>query len=387
MSFFPLLSPNVVCNVISQQAATSAWLLNLFGVNHGGDEGDPLFDPDTDVAKGENVIFEGHGRQGVFNIVDNSRKVAKGTAPGSSAAQSTIANFGSQPFTYPRMHDSIKLLAEWFSNLGTIENPAVRDATGRRMIELQTKIKAQEAANWRKAALIGALRSTLYAAKDGENWNWNFSAGIPVSNQIPAGNKGSLNMLGAGNIIGTLWSNAAAPIVQQLGLINAGFQQLCGGALRGIICSNAGWQNVLKNTDVKAVAGIANTPFVNLRFEGSPKLASTMKNVKIAQLVSEPQLTFYITDEVVELGDGTVQKVCPDNKAIFLGFEPDDGTVAFYEGSEPIAEYDGGPMSTRVGFSSWMVDRANPTSKEVFFLDNAMPVIHVPNAIAIGDIA
>ena len=384
--FFPMLAPKVVCNVISQQAATSAWLLNLFGVNHGGEEADPLFDSDTDVAKGENVLNVGHGRQGAFNIVDNSRKVAKGTAPGSAASQSTIANFGAVPFTYPRMHDSIRLLAETFSNLGTIENPAMRDAMGRRMIEIQTKVKAQEAANWRKAALIGALRSTLFAARDGENWNWSFSAGIPVSNQVPAGNKTQLNMLGAGNIIGTTWANVASPIVQQLGLINAGFQQLCGGALRGIICGNAVWQNVLKNTDVKAVAGIANTPFVNLKFEGSPKLASTMKNVKIAQLVSEPQLTFYITDEVVELGDGTVQKVCPDTQAIFLGFEPDDGTVAMYEGSEPISEYDGGPMSVRTGFNSWMVDKSNPTCKEVYFLDNAMPVIHVPNAVAVGTV-
>lgn len=384
--FFPILAPNVVSNVISQQAATSQWLLNLFGVNHGGDASDPLFEPDTDIPKGENVLNLGYGRHGAFNIVDNSRKVAKGTAPGAPAAQSVLANVGGIPFTFPRMHDSIKLLMETFSNLGTIENPAQRDLMGRRMVELQTKIKAQEAANWRKAALIGALRSTLFALKDGEDYNWSFTGGISVSNQIPAGNKTQLDMLGAGNIIGTTWANVASPIIQQLGLINAGFQQLCGGALRGIICPNAIWQNVLKNTDVKAVAGIANTPFINLKFEGSPKLAATMKNVKIAQLVSEPQLTFYITDEVVELWDGTTAKVCPDTQAIFLGFEPDDGTVAMYEGSEPISEYDGGPMSTRTGFNSWMVDRSNPTCKEIFFLDNAMPIIHVPKAVAIGTV-
>lgn len=384
--FFPILAPNVVCNVISQQAATSQWLLNLFGVNHGGDYQDPLFDPDTDIARGENVLHVGHGRVGSFHIVDNSRKVAKGTAPGAPAAQSAIANVGGVPFVYPRMHDSIRLLAETFNNLGTIENPAMRDVAGRRMIEIQTKIKAQEAANWRKAALIGALRNTLFAVKDGENYNWSFSTGMSVSQQIPAGNLNQLNMLAAGNIIGTTWANVAAPIIANLGSINAAFQTLCGGALRGVICSNAVWQNILKNTSVQSTAGIANTPFVNLKFEGNPKIAQTMKNVKIASLVSEPQLTFYITDEVVELGDGTQQKICPDTQAIFLGFEPDDGTVAMYEGSEPIAEYDGGPITNRVGFQTWMTQKSNPTCQEIYFLDNAMPIIHVPRAVAVGTV-
>jgi hypothetical protein len=384
--YFPILAPNVVSNVISQQAATSSWLLNLFGVNHGGTAQDPLFEPDTDVAKGENVMFLGHGRNGAFNIVDNSRKVAKGTAPGAPASKSSIAVIGSQPFTYPRMHDSIRLLAETFHNLGMIENPAQRDLMGRRMIEVQTKVKAQEAANWRKAALIGALRNTLRAVKDGEDWNWSYTSGMVVSAQIPAGNTLQLNMLGAGNIVGTTWANAAAPITSNLGSINAGFQQLCGGALRGIICSNAVWQNVIRNTAVREVAGLSSAPFETLTFEGSPKLASTMKNVKMAKLISDPQLTFYVTDEVVELGDGTSQKICPDTQAIFLGFTPDDGTIAMYEGSEPIAEYDGGPMTQRSGFSSWVVPKSNPTATEVFFLDNAMPVIHVPNAVAIGTV-
>lgn len=386
--YFPLLAPQVLTNVISQQAAVSEWLLNLFAVNMGTENDDPLFDPDNDIRKGENGLNFGHGRQGQFNVMNNSRKVAKGRSPGTAAAQSANAPIGAFPFTYPRMYDSIKLLAETFHNLGLIDNPAQRDIAGRRMIELQTKVKAQECANWRKAALIGSLRGSLYAKQNGESWDYSFNpsgATFEVSNQIPAANKTALNMLGAGNILAANWATATTNINDHLDKINEAFQRKTGGALRAIICPSNVWNAVINNDFIRANAGIANAPFVDLSHEVPTKLATRAKNVKIARLIANPQLTFYVTDEVVELADG-VQKIVPNGKAIFLGFEPDDGTVAMYEGSEPVAEYDGGPKTVRTGFSSWAVERSNPTATEVFFLDNAMPVIHIPEAVAFGDV-
>lgn len=383
--YFPILAPQVLTNVISQQAAGSEWILNLFGVNHGTDRADALFDEENDIEKGVNVLNFGHGRNGAYNIMDNSRKVAKGRGPGTSAAQSQLQNIGSQPFTYPRMFDSIRLLAETFHNLGLIENPAQRDLAGRRMIELQTKVKAQECANWRKAALIGSLRSTLKANRSGEDINWSFGSGFSVSDQLPAGNKGQLNMLAAGNILAASWALAGTNINSHFDKINEAFQRLCGGALRTMICPSNVWTAIIGNDFIRNVAGSSNPPFQYLEHQVPKKIATRMKNVKIAKLAVQPQLTIYVTDEVVELADGE-QKIVPDGQALFLGFEPDDGTVAMYEGSEPVAEFDGGPKTIRTGFSSWQVERANPTATEVFFLDNAMPVIHVPKAVALGTV-
>lgn len=383
--YFPLLAPQVLTNVISQQAAVSEWILNLFGVNHGTDNADPLFNSETDVEKGKNVLNFGHGRNGSYNVFNNSRKVAKGRAPGAPAAKSSLSPIASVQFTYPRLYDSIELLAETFHNLGLIDNPTQRDTMGRRMIAMQTNVKAQECANWRKAALVGALRSTLKANKDGESWDWSFSNGFDVSNQLPAGNKSKLNMLGAGNIIGATWATAGTDINAHLDGINTAFQKLCGGTLRAAIIPSNVWSAICNNDHIRGIAGIANPPFSYLEVKHEDKVATTMKNVKVAKLVSQPQMTFYITDEVIDLADG-VQPLVPNNFGIFLGCEPDDGTVSFYEGSEPVAEYDGGPETQRTGFSSWVVKKADPTATRVYYLDNAMPVLHVPNAIAYGEL-
>ena len=53
-----------------------------------------------------------------------------------------------------------------------------------------------------------------------------------------------------------------------------------------------------------------------------------------------------------------------------------------YQGSEPISEKDGAPRQVKVGFASWSNDTANPTSTNVFILDNFLAVNHVPSSQA-----
>ncbi len=60
-----LLQPQVLTRVVSQKAAASDWLLNLFGLQPGG----------------SNEVNLGHGRVGAFNIYNNVRTVGKGRAP------------------------------------------------------------------------------------------------------------------------------------------------------------------------------------------------------------------------------------------------------------------------------------------------------------------
>jgi hypothetical protein len=114
-----------------------------------------------------------------------------------------------------------------------------------------------------------------------------------------------------------------------------------------------------------------------------------MKNVYMARLNFMPQTIFYITDEGLEIGlpgSETYQKIIPANNAAFIGFTPGDDVVGMYEGSEPIAEYDGGPMNVKTGLSSWSVARSNPTATELYVLDNAMIANHVPSAMAFGTV-
>lgn len=371
-----LLSPQVLTKVVSQKAAASDWLLQLFGCQPGG----------------PNVINMGHGRNGAFNVYDNVRTVGKGRAPGTAAARSSANPMATVPFTYPRMHDSVSLNAEVLHNLGLITDPSQRDAMGADMISRQTKTLGQKAANWRKAMLVGALRDSLYFHTDGDNQyiDYTSSGGMRINFQMPAGNKDQLNMLGAGNIIDASWATSTTKIPKHLMAINAAFQQLTGGHLGAVICGYTIWDYILANDWVQEHHGTARSPFLRFeRLEVDMGVGRTSKNVMVAELASTPGVLFYITDEGLDLGvpgSETFTKIVGDSNAIFVGFEPGDDVLACYEGSEPIAEYDGAPKTLKIGLNSWSVERANPTSTDLFVLDNALIVPHVPKSIAYGTV-
>ena len=367
-----LLSPQVLTKVISQKAKTSDWLINLMGLGPGG----------------KNEVYEGHGRQGAFNIFDHTRKVALGRAPGTAAGRSAGNPMGQTLFTYPRMHDSLSLPAEILHNLSKISDPAVRDKSGADMIARQTDYLGEKSANWRKAMLIGMLRDSLYYTVDGDDVKFSYSSGIQINFQMPAGNKTKLDMLGEGDIIGTSWSNADCDIPDHLGKINRAFQILCGGRLAGALITHQIFNYIRRNNVVQEEHGTSMPPYLRyevLDVEVSP--GKTMKNVLVVELRSFPGCVFYVTDEVIDLGyDSTesLQPIVPDNKGIFFGFEPGDPVVQCYQGSEPIAEYDGAPENEKIGFAAWSVKRSNPTATELYTLDNALIVNHIPKALAVG---
>jgi hypothetical protein len=377
-SFQNLLLPQTLTSVISQKAAVSDWLTATFGVAPGG----------------KNVHYEGHGRTGFYHVYDHVRTVAQGRTPGTAAARRAINPMGRVTFTYPRMHDSMSMPAEWLHNLGQISNPAMRDAAGADMIRRQTDTLGEMAANWRKVQLIGALRDSLYMVHDGDNTYFTFTDpgnGVRVNYQMPAGNKSQLDMLGDGNIIDVSWANAASNIPLHLMKINAGFQSLCGGHLSTVICRSAVWNYVIQNTAVKAIHGTSNAPFNYFARDAvETELAKTMKNVFKAKLNIMPDVDWYITDEVIELGQPgseTVTNMVGENNAIFCGTEPGDGkALCMYESGEPIAEYDGGPEEVKVGLNAWSVKRSNPTATEIYTLDNALVINYIPKANAYGTV-
>jgi hypothetical protein len=372
-----LLNPQVLTRTVSQVAASSDWLAALFGVQPGG----------------KNIINQGHGREGAFHVYNNTRKVARGRTPGSAAARRAAQPMGKVMFSYPRMHDSVSLVAEQLHNLSKIDDPAVRDVAGKDMVSRQTTTLGQLAANWRKVQLMGMLRDSLYVARNGDDEYFSLTdpgiTGERVNFRMPSGNQGQLNMLGAGNIITGSFASDSTDIPLIFGNINAAFQQLCGGFLGAVITNWQQWNNIIGNAFVQALHGTSSAPFVSVDWMGEETVAKTMKNVYMARLNFMPQTTFYITDEGLEIGlpgSETYQKIIPANNAAFIGFTPGDDVVGMYEGSEPIAEYDGGPMNVKTGLSSWSVARSNPTATELYVLDNAMVANHVPAAMAFGTV-
>lgn len=104
-----------------------------------------------------------------------------------------------------------------------------------------------------------------------------------------------------------------------------------------------------------------------------------------------PGVTFHVTDEGLELWDASTDayvftKHFPDTMAVMMG-DPVGEKYTWYQGSEPIAEYDGGPKSVRTGLSSWSKAVANPTADELYVLDNGLGVPHDPYDLVIATIS
>lgn len=378
-SWKDLLRPQVLTQVISQQAATSSWLLNLFGMGPGG----------------KNEVNKGHGRMGSYHIYDHVRKVAKMRAPGMPAARSSHQPMSKVPFEYPRMHDSISLLAEDVHNLGLIADPATRDVAGKDYIRRQTATLAEKAKNWRLAQLAGMLRGGWYIAHANDDDYVVFSSegdapALFVDAKMPAGNKTQLDMLGDGDIIDASWATASTKIPVHLAKINIAFNRLCGGHLTAVLCGAEVWMEVIDNTMVKDMHGTSNPPFKMFDLDQtSTQLGVESLNVHRGQLTVMPGVDWWISDEGLDLGapgSEAYVPLIPANSAIFLGCNPQGDSFAMMLGSEPIAEYDNGPETIKTGLASWSVKRSNPTTTEVYELDNALAINMVPKSVALGTV-
>lgn len=369
-----ILRPITLTKVISQIAATNDALLTWIGMQPGG----------------RNEVNEGHGRQGSFRIYNHSRKVAQGRAPGTAAGRSARNPIGQVPFVYPRLHDSRALLAEELHNFSRIEDPRLRDEAGATFIKKQTQTLGEEGANWRTAMVVGMLRDSLYIVPDGDTWYWSYTNpgnGIRINFQMPAGNKTQLNMLGTGNIIDASWATGSTNIPLHINRIQAAQAQLNGGQITDIIVSGIVWTYIIENDFIQGLAGSSNQPFTEDRELGTGPDGRKLTE-RVGRVPAIPGVTFHITDAGLELGAPgatTFTKHIEDTGAVFMQ-DPSYGDYSMYLGSEPIAERDGGPKTVKTGFSAWSNETANPTTTNLFVLDNALAVNHIPNSIAYGTV-
>jgi hypothetical protein len=385
-SYLDILRPQVLTQVVRQVVASADPILNFMGFQPGG----------------SNEKYMGHGREGAFHVFDDSRKVGKGRAPGTPAARSSKQPMKQIPFVYPRMHDSVSLLAEFYHNLGRIDDPAMRDEAGKDMITRQTGVLSQKAANWRIAMTVGMLRDQLYVHQEGDDWFVNYTSGsalFQMNCRVPAGNKNQLLMLdrSGGTILGTIidvpWSNAGANIPLHIAKINQARAVLGVGPVTDVHLNSVTWQYLITNDYLAAMAGIANPPFENFAREAGKRPDGSPMHEYIGRFNALPGVTFHISDEGLELWSATTDtyvhtKHWADGMVVMMG-DPKarSDNYTLYQGSEPIAEYDGGPETVRVGLSSWSKKTANPTATEIYVLDNALPVNHDPYSICIATVA
>lgn len=397
-SLTELLLPQVVMEVVSRikkgWGPLGAWL---------GFHGSTFDAKNVSLSGPRTLRGSGSVRNYTYRIFDNTRVPMKARAPGTGPATVSQNPMGQNTVSIARFHQKIPLNYEFLGNLSPMIGPNSQiDPGGQNYIAQQTSFLAQQGNMMVEMMAAGMLRDQLYFIVSGDNWLPTFTAptgttvGFQVPFNIPAGNKSQLNMLGAGNIIGTSWANVGAPIIEDIQQVIAAFAQISGYQLTTAWINSIMWINIVTNTQVRNLAGSANVPFAEFDREavnnaqGPPTYATVLRG--------QPTIKFRTCDNVIALNTdvdpsyataptgsvpatATLAKEVPDTMCIFCT-DPDNDWTRLYLGGEHVVENPGMPGALRMGWYFWHEYVTQPSAVELISLLNAVPALYIPGVVA-----
>lgn len=356
------LSPNEVLLRHSRLRLINTTLQNKFGMQRGG----------------ANVRMNPTGRRGAYDVINDTREVATARRPGATSATIAAVPRGTVSFVIPRVAERKPLLLENLHNYRPVGGPVnTIDENGELYIRDEEQRSRQRITNCREFQVAAMLRGSYTYTVSGDDLVHGFSGGAHTVNyQIPAGNKSQLNMLGGGDIIGTAWDNAAAPIISDLFQINAAFNQLIGYGLREMLVNSVVWGFILANTQVQAQAGTVNQVFDQLsRNEETEEFTVRLK--------AAPWVKITVTDNGLNLA-GTFTKLIPDTAAVFLAGKP--GMARMTWCSEPVVDTWRRQQIASSEEHYWYEPKSDPARYEGYSLYNGLPNLLDPQAIAFGTV-
>lgn len=369
-----ILAPQAILDRFSRIEFPGTTLSRIFGWNISSFAG----------ANPTGAVVDHPLRSGQYDIMDVSRRVATARAPGTPSSMQKPQFVGSVQFTIPRSAETIPLLDERLQNqrqLGATAN--VIDRGGLRYIQDQEMYLGQRFANMIEFQTAAMLRGSYTFTQKGDDAEQTFSGGeVTINFKIPAGNLTTLDMTGAGAIIGaSLWSTTTNDIPGQLQSINSAFVNLTGQGLAHVIVSGVGWQYVVNNTKVQAQGGTANVVFERLERVSAGEFTAVLRGI--------PWVTWHVVDYGLEVWDGsayTFTKLIPDNKAVFIP-EPNPGWVEYIRGGEWVTEGPNGQKTWQYGFYPFSYPTHEPSGVNLSAVFNGLPSLKRPKAIAYGSIA
>jgi hypothetical protein len=361
-----VLAPKTVLRAISQIELPGTSLSRLFGWG----------------LRGRNRL-QLSGRSFSWDIFNHARSLATGRVPGQAASRQSPQKVASVTGTFPRSSETISLLDEDLLNRRMIGGPTTQlDARGENFITRQEVYLAQRFANLIEFQTAAMMRGSYSYDDEGDELRHSFESGnSSVNFRIPAGNQGSLDMLGDGDIISALWSNTGTDIPLQLQKINAALVQLTGLGLAHVVLTGVGWQHVLNNTKVQSLGGSSGAPFETLRRVAPGEFSAVLRAI--------PWVTFHVLDYGLDMFDGmntTYTKLIEDDHAAFFP-AVSSRWVQYLEGSEVVTEGPGGPKDERFGFYAYAYPTHDPSGWELSAVHNGIPALYTPSAMAYGQIA
>jgi len=384
------LQPQVIVDVVSRIRAGQGRIGKWLGFHYG-----------LDAPERGNLIGpagkETPTRSGTYRIFDRTRTVALGRAPGVGPAIVAPKEIGEVSFTCARFYEGIPLDAEQLQNLSPIMGPqSTIDQGGQSYIAEQLKFQATRFNNALECMAAGVIRGTMYLKNSGDDWIPVLSAPaspapyVTIDFKMPAGNKGQLDMLGAGAIIDVTWANPAAKIISlHLPKIADAFVALTGYVVTDVWVSPTLWGSIILNTEVINSGGSANTPFSEFEYVRERNADGGQTAEVVAVLRGYPTLRWHIISDrlVIDGTDsgGTLTTVLPANTALFMP-EVDTEWIDLFHYGEHIAAAPGLPMVKRPSYHIWSETITRPSSILLQGLLNAIPRLRIPKALALGTV-
>ena len=352
---------------------------------------------------GSNVDNQG-GRYVGWDIFDKTRTLAKGRSPATgpaTIAPKAVGHVSAQVF---RLHEKLTLLYEYIcrtrplgAQWGTV------DGAGQSYVRNQLEYATQRFRNAREFIVSRMFRGQFGVYITGDDWTLcegDAGAGAAGSDgvtptfivdfQVPSANKTQLELGSGASIITSPWDDPSTQIVAQCNNINAAFERLQGRPLRHVWINTNLYNDMITNTDMQAIGGAVEKVWDSLtgrdmtNAEGIPDSGF---NVRFRAM---PLYQFHVYDGVLSYQtDGTTTsetaKIIPDNYAIFTP-EPSGDWLGLVNGSEYIQENVTDTPREVFGFANWRTPVIDPPGVELKLLDNFLPKLSIPKAVAFGKV-
>jgi hypothetical protein len=345
------LQPVVVAERVSRIKLVNKNLQNFFGFQEGGSN-----------------VQQVPLRTGTIDVFNDTREVASSVTPGSASNNIAPVPVGTFNYAIPQVFENELLSAEKLFNLRQVGSMNIDQYGMNYIVEQEAKMK-QRLTNVREFQTAALLRGSYsYSGSGGKSaFTHSFSGGTyTVDYQVPSTNKTNIN-----GIIGTSWANSAAPIIGDLGDIDAYSVELTGRGIRHAFCNWTMWQNVLSNTQVQNQSGSVNRAFERIMKDGDDEYT--------AILHAAPWLTFHINNNGLNL-NGTFTKFFADTQISFCG-DPDNMLASYYTCPTPIVEYDGAAVQGVHGEKVWYTSVRDPAAYALYSCLSGLPLLKLNKGI------
>lgn len=150
------------------------------------------------------------------------------------------------------------------------------------------------------------------------------------------------------------------------------------------------WPNIINNTQVRNLAGIAARPFAEWTYAPEAGMDGTTGDGGDfrAVLAGLPDITWHITDHVVvsntdvdpiyqtAQAGAIYNQTVPSNGAYFTTkIKANKDVCAMYHGGEVVVERPGEAGARRTGFHYWTETTTQPSQLDMLSLLNAVPMV------------